>query len=109
KARTSIDFLFSSRGRHTRFSRDRSSDVCSSDLSPGCCGCPRIKYFRPGGFFPPPRQSGNSGGEEGKNRKIPRLFRPGNSAGRPRSEERRVGKECRSGGAAQRERNNAHG
>src|SRR5690606_39536514 len=25
-------FFFSSRGRHTRFSRDWSSDVCSSDL-----------------------------------------------------------------------------
>src|SRR5690606_31234603 len=29
-------FFFSSRRRHTRFSRDWSSDVCSSDLSP--CG-----------------------------------------------------------------------
>src|SRR5690606_39736073 len=28
------DFFFSSRRRHTRFSRDWSSDVCSSDL--GC-------------------------------------------------------------------------
>src|SRR5690606_20680309 len=28
-------FLFSSRSRHTRFSRDWSSDVCSSDLSLG--------------------------------------------------------------------------
>src|SRR5690606_40348476 len=28
-------FFFSSRGRHTRFSRDWSSDVCSSDLSDG--------------------------------------------------------------------------
>src|SRR5690606_40115587 len=28
-------FFFSSRRRHTRFSRDWSSDVCSSDLSPG--------------------------------------------------------------------------
>src|SRR5690606_9790312 len=28
-------FLFSSRRRHTRFSRDWSSDVCSSDLTPG--------------------------------------------------------------------------
>src|SRR6266511_3875588 len=28
-------FFFSSRGGHTRFSRDWSSDVCSSDL----CGC----------------------------------------------------------------------
>src|SRR5207302_4099009 len=32
-------FFFSSRRRHTRFSRDWSSDVCSSDLLfPGCCG-----------------------------------------------------------------------
>src|SRR5690606_39545449 len=37
-------FFFSSRRRHTRFSRDWSSDVCSSDLSPfrspvkGCVG-----------------------------------------------------------------------
>src|SRR2546429_9047271 len=28
-------FFFSSRRRHTRCSRDWSSDVCSSDLSPG--------------------------------------------------------------------------
>src|SRR5215475_3007337 len=28
-------FFFSSRRRHTRFSRDWSSDVCSSDLCPG--------------------------------------------------------------------------
>src|SRR5690606_28394970 len=28
-------FFFSSRRRHTRFSRDWSSDVCSSDLAPG--------------------------------------------------------------------------
>src|SRR5215475_10310841 len=27
-----MDFFFSSRRRHTRFSRDSSSDVCSSDL-----------------------------------------------------------------------------
>src|SRR5690606_40800464 len=30
-------FFFSSRRRHTRFSRDWSSDVCSSDLET-CCG-----------------------------------------------------------------------
>src|SRR5690606_40304912 len=29
---SSISFFFSSRRRHTRFSRDWSSDVCSSDL-----------------------------------------------------------------------------
>src|SRR5690606_5673264 len=32
-------FFFSSRRRHTRFSRDWSSDVCSSDLSSGSCSC----------------------------------------------------------------------
>src|SRR5690606_39619824 len=30
----SLFFFFSSRRRHTRFSRDWSSDVCSSDLDP---------------------------------------------------------------------------
>src|SRR2546429_4570440 len=33
-ARFSICFFFSSRRRHTRCSRDWSSDVCSSDLAP---------------------------------------------------------------------------
>src|SRR5690606_20673265 len=31
----SVTFFFSSRRRHTRFSRDWSSDACSSDLDPG--------------------------------------------------------------------------
>src|SRR5207302_6663346 len=31
-------FFFSSRRRHTRFSRDWSSDVCSSDLYAACLG-----------------------------------------------------------------------
>src|SRR5687768_17811896 len=73
-----IFFFFSSRRRHTRCSRDWSSDVCSSDLArqairrridlvQGHCGC-----------VPGPA------GENG----LPDL--------RQRSEERRVGKECRS-------------
>src|SRR5690606_41098065 len=33
-SRCGCQFFFSSRRRHTRFSRDWSSDVCSSDLSP---------------------------------------------------------------------------
>src|SRR5205809_2570758 len=33
-------FFFSGRGRHTRCSRDWSSDVCSSDL---CSGCGRVR------------------------------------------------------------------
>src|SRR5690606_40339451 len=36
---TTLLFFFSSRRRHTRFSRDWSSDVCSSDLS--CLSPPR--------------------------------------------------------------------
>src|SRR5690606_41889766 len=33
-----VVFFFSSRRRHTRFSRDWSSDVCSSDLGPNGAG-----------------------------------------------------------------------
>src|SRR6476620_12391284 len=61
-------FFFSSRRRHTRYWRDWSSDVCSSDLNPRSPSSP-----------PPPSPYG-------------RLRRITND----RSEERRVGKECRS-------------
>src|SRR5690606_40668718 len=37
-------FFFSSRRRHTRFSRDWSSDVCSSDLA--TCGLSRMKMYK---------------------------------------------------------------
>src|SRR5690606_40774399 len=70
-------FFFSSRRRHTRFSRDWSSDVCSSDLQPAASTasnrsttdtrrCPDNGPAAP----PPPARSTT------------------------RSEERRVGKEC---------------
>src|SRR5690606_15315485 len=43
-------FFFSSRRRHTRFSRDWSSDVCSSDLR---CTCPaRCHQYRRGQSLP---------------------------------------------------------
>src|SRR5690606_40309858 len=47
-----VSFFFSSRRRHTRFSRDWSSDVCSSDLiTIPCYFCVmnnfRTKLFRP--------------------------------------------------------------
>src|SRR5690606_40509562 len=73
----SLPYLFfSSRRRHTRFSRDWSSDVCSSDLADAASGVGR--------------DSGTA-----------LLFCRTNLTGpRPiasnRSEERRVGKECRS-------------
>src|SRR2546422_4535437 len=58
-------FFFSSRRRHTRCSRDWSSDVCSSDLLAGCAiemmatGAGRfdIDRFGAGVFRPSPRQS----------------------------------------------------
>src|SRR5437899_10606005 len=66
------NFFFSSRRRHTRCLSDWSSDVCSSDLSP--------PYARPA--------STTNG--------LPR-YTAGGRVVEVRSEERRVGKECRSG------------
>src|SRR5258707_11868419 len=89
-------FFFSSRRRHTRYWRDWSSDVCSSDLSVG------VGRFRDYG------RDKKIGTEEEiaivaikflglgvpeKNRAHERHSRP---RGFFRSEERRVGKECRS-------------
>src|SRR5437764_6021453 len=75
-------FFFSSRRRHTRYIGDWSSDVCSSDLS--CCHA-RDGQQEPGtgprDELPPDRE------------RAPRARSPGR---RLRSEERRVGKECRS-------------
>src|SRR5690625_7153464 len=61
----SIFFFFSSRRRHTRWPRDWSSDVCSSDLS-------GIQVFSPDGQrlldLPVPEKVGNLcfGGEDGQ-------------------------------------------
>src|SRR5690606_40049621 len=71
-------FFFSSRRRHTRFSRDWSSDVCSSDLS--------SSVVRFSGIYGP-----------GRHRLIEQVLNQRASASpHYRSEERRVGKECRS-------------
>src|SRR2546422_2833323 len=40
-------FFFSSRRRHTRCSRDWSSDVCSSDLTPHYVGTMQINVINP--------------------------------------------------------------
>src|SRR6266511_4585299 len=45
-----VFFFFSSRRRHTRFSRDWSSDVCSSDLGSGSRGAPRPHITGPSGW-----------------------------------------------------------
>src|SRR5437868_15229301 len=82
-------FFFSSRRRHTRSKRDWSSDVCSSDLKT----CEKARARRP------------SEGRDTRVRAGPLRRRSG--CPRPphtrietrRSEERRVGKEWRAGGA----------
>src|SRR5690606_40486868 len=88
-------FFFSSRRRHTRFSREWSSDVCSSDLA---AVLPRAgqrdlavrdEVDRPGGAAP--LRDRLAGGV------LPLLEPPGERAEDLRSEERRVGKEWRSG------------
>src|SRR5699024_11945767 len=80
-------FFFSSRRRHTRSKRDWSSDVCSSDLDRR-----NIKYFENlldinSGFF-----SRQFFSQQIKNGCYCRAANPSFY----RSEERRVGKECRS-------------
>src|SRR6516162_10847725 len=67
-------FFFSSRRRHTRLQGDWCSDVCSSDLPAPHTTRRRTARRRPAGSRPAGR-----GGSPGA-----------------RSEERRVGKECRS-------------
>src|SRR5437879_13761322 len=78
-------FFFSSRRRHTRYIGDWSSDVCSSDLN-------AARFARQDAV------------EAAWEVVQPLLDRPGAVypylRGSWRSEERRVGKECRSGGAA---------
>src|SRR5688500_19520245 len=77
-------FFFSSRRRHTRLQGDWSSDVCSSDLS-------RVEMReRPALQIPHGQEHrADAAGGIGKGEEI-REVEPA------RSEERRVGKECRS-------------
>src|SRR5688572_30346894 len=91
-------FFFSSRRRHTRFDCDWSSDVCSSDLLlllRGDHRRVRQRAARNGAAFRSPRQRdrGRTCHRVGRRRARSvgeRALRLG------RSEERRVGKECRS-------------
>src|SRR3712207_7149150 len=91
-----ICFFFSSRRRHTRYWRDWSSDVCSSDLvlAGGTLGRdPPAQEQRD-----QRRQDAPDGGGGGDVAGAPgRVVAEAIRRGEPqRSEERRVGKECRS-------------
>src|SRR5256885_8401696 len=90
-----VFFFFSSRRRHTRLQGDWSSDVCSSDLE--------IREQLEGAFVErrPHGATGNTFTLEPRNSNAIRakLFEMASNdrrRKRTRSEERRVGKECRS-------------
>src|SRR5258707_11932244 len=89
-------FFFSSRRRHTRYWRDWSSDVCSSDLERRSIGSFNRGNDRPEGaaayrteFKANARNSAASAAKAHHRRQTP-------ATDPSRSEERRVGKECRS-------------
>src|SRR3712207_8908808 len=89
-----VFFFFSSRRRHTRYWRDWSSDVCSSDLADGILGVTeetttgvhRLYEFARDGKLLFPAINVNDSVTKSK---FDNLYGC-------RSEERRVGKECRS-------------
>src|SRR5207253_4298526 len=87
-----VFFFFSSRRRHTRWPRDWSSDVCSSDLVLGELEQDRAALS---GAEPLLDVFGDFDAETA--RTLLAKFGLG-AADVFRSEERRVGKECRSGG-----------
>src|SRR3712207_4482972 len=86
--------FFTSKRRHARYWRDWSSDVCSSDLrdSTTCSGVIDLKNRGLSKRGRPLRMLSRS-------RKVTAAVAPGSlkaNWGSTRSEERRVGKECRS-------------
>src|SRR3712207_8114943 len=90
-------FFFSSRRRHTRYWRDWSSDVCSSDLSQDGSGQDLEGWISASSIRPNSLPSGFTLSTFSNSRLASSLI----STAFPswlvyRSEERRVGKECRS-------------
>src|SRR5256885_5697974 len=96
RLRTRVLFFFSSRRRHTRLQGDWSSDVCSSDLNAGVAeGRPGAPLRDPVGHrqFERTRATGRLLASNIEDPAGQRAFRVQRE---DRSEERRVGKECRS-------------
>src|SRR5690606_39899589 len=97
-------FFFSSRRRHTRFSRDWSSDVCSSDLKSTSNVQPRSNRCPLTSETVSPTNVGASpetaivAALAGRSLALVGMMGAGKSTIGRRSEERRVGKEWRTGG-----------
>src|SRR5689334_24379788 len=98
------EFFFSCRSRHTRWNCDWSSDVCSSDLSSSRACTANGTAPPPGNASPAPGtpRPGSSPARwpASSTRSAPASAPPARSPRSPprpcaRSEERRVGKECR--------------
>src|SRR5256886_11076377 len=91
-------FFFSSRRRHTRFDCDWSSDVCSSDLPDTTDTAPNSPMARAlhriTPYTSPQRIFGSVTWKNVIHAPAPRVIAASSSS--LRSEERRVGKECRS-------------
>src|SRR5690606_40295877 len=99
-------FFFSSRRRHTRFSRDWSSDVCSSDLD-------SASHDGQEAYIHDPRVKHQADEllrwlddlvDKTLHSKKAGLTKYWDGKNAPRSEERRVGKECRSRWSRDRQR-----
>src|SRR3712207_6902697 len=90
----SFFFFFSSRRRHTRYWRDWSSDVCSSDLALLDRLAPARHARHAGARLPRRAARGRPRGERTSATSPPNCCP--SPCPRCRSEERRVGKECRS-------------
>src|SRR2546429_7222152 len=78
-------FFFSSRRRHTRCSRDWSSDVCSSDLVVDPLLRPRRPRLRERVAVPHPRRAagGRAGRAAGEGRRLIRVYAHAGGATRP--------------------------
>src|SRR5690606_40798166 len=97
-----VFFFFSSRRRHTRFSRDWSSDVCSSDLDFSCGSAATAtlltyQYGHPVTELEVFRQMYAQGDQARIRKEGFSLLDMRRYLQSQRSEERRVGKEWRSG------------
>src|SRR5690242_20963601 len=97
-----VVFFFSSRRRHTRLTCDWSSDVCSSDLSLAEAAEPSLAaHSRGADHDSGSQQLGGAACIQGYGYSRLLIRRTQRGTPRARSEERRVGKECRTGGGGE--------